>query len=259
MKILFASLVLLASGIFAIAQNEQAPIYLKEVEFKNWNYTDSRTGKAVNLRDYTKGKKLVAVVYYAPWCPNWRHDAPMVEKLYEKYKDKGFAVIGVSEYDTVDAAKANLDAMKITFPSVSESTDRSAKQKTLHDDYRKVTGDTRGWGSPWYIFLMPSTMEKKGDVLTKKTYVINGEMIEAASMRAAGALRPAAANSAGTEFAVAVVWDAATIAMRGGAIRPFSVICADMPSTITTTNERRLPRPSSTSAREPQPLDSTMP
>ena len=178
MKILFASLVLLASGIFAIAQNEQAPIYLKEVEFKNWKYTDSRTGKDINLRDYTKGKKLVAVVYYAPWCPNWRHDAPMVEKLYEKYKDKGFAVVGVSEYDTVDAAKANLDALKITFPSVSESTDRSAKQKTLHDDYRKVTGDTRGWGSPWYIFLMPSTMEKKGDVLTRKTYVINGEMIE---------------------------------------------------------------------------------
>ena len=102
----------------------------------------------------------------------------MVEKFYEKYKDKGFAVIGVSEYDTVDAAKANLDAFKITFPSVSESTDRSAKQKTLHDDYRKITGDTRGWGSPWYIFLMPSTMEKKGDILTKKTYVINGEMVE---------------------------------------------------------------------------------
>ena len=26
---------------------------------------------------------------------------------------------------------------------------------------------------------MPSAMEKKGDVLTKKTFVINGEMIEA--------------------------------------------------------------------------------
>ena len=120
MKIIFASLVLLASGIFAVAQNEQAPIYLKEVEFKNWNYTDSRTGKAVNLRDYTKGKKLVAVVYYAPWCPNWRHDAPMVEKLYEKYKDKGFAVIGVSEYDTVDAAQSAFHALsqgaKVTMP-----------------------------------------------------------------------------------------------------------------------------------------------
>ena len=85
------------------------------------------------------------------------------------------------------------------------------------------------------------------------------EMTEAASIRAAVALRPAPASSAGTEFAVAVVCDAPTIAMRGGAIRPFSVICAKIASTITTRNERRLPRPSSTSAREPQPFDSTMP
>ena len=85
------------------------------------------------------------------------------------------------------------------------------------------------------------------------------EMIEAASMRAAVALRPAAASSAGTEFAVAVVCDAPTIAMRDGAIRPFSVICAKIASTTTTTKERRLPRPSNTSAREPQPFDSTMP
>ena len=55
------------------------------------------------------------------------------------------------------------------------------------------------------------------------------------------------------------VCDACSTAIRAGAIRPFSVICAAMPSTITTTNERRLPRPSSTSAREPQPFDSTMP
>jgi hypothetical protein len=47
--------------------------------------------------------------------------------------------------------------------------------------------------------------------------------------------------------------------IRAGAISPRSVICAAMPSMITTTNERRLPRPSSTSAREPQPFDSTMP
>ena len=82
---------------------------------------------------------------------------------------------------------------------------------------------------------------------------------EAASIRAGIAPRPSVDSSAGTEFTAAVVCDAPTIAMRVGAIRPFSVICATMPSTITTTKERRLPRPSSTSAREPQPFDITMP
>ena len=75
--------------------------------------------------------------------------------------------------------KTNLDTLKITFPAVYESENRTEKQKTLHYDYRKSTGDNRNWGSPWYVFLMPSEMEKKGDTLINKTYVINGELIEA--------------------------------------------------------------------------------
>ncbi len=84
-------------------------------------------------------------------------------------------------------------------------------------------------------------------------------MTEAASIRAVTSLNPSADSKAGTEFADAVVCEACAMAMRAGAIRPFSVIIATMPSTITTTKERILPRPSSTSAREPQPFDSTMP
>ena len=135
-------------------------------------------GADVNLRELARGKKLTIVVYYAPWCPNWRHDAPMLERFYQKYKDKGLEIVGVGEYDTIDSIKNNLDFLKVTFPNVYESLDRAEKQKTLHYEYRKSTGDTRGWGSPWYIILTPSAMEKKGDVLTKKTFVVNGELIE---------------------------------------------------------------------------------
>ena len=42
------------------------------------------------------------VVYFAPWCGNWRHEAPVAARLYEKYKDQGFEVIGVSEYGSRD-------------------------------------------------------------------------------------------------------------------------------------------------------------
>ena len=80
--------------------------------------------------------------------------------------------------DTVAAMKTNLDSLKITFPVVYESEARTDKQKTAHYEYRKSTGDTRNWGSPWYIFLEPSLLEEQGDVLVKKTSVINGELIE---------------------------------------------------------------------------------
>ncbi len=178
MKSLLALLILLAAATFSFAQNEQAPILEKDIAYKDWTYKNIRTGEDVNLRNFAKDKKLVMVVYFAPWCPNWRHDAPMLQKLYDKYKDQGLGVVAVGVYDPVDSMRKNLDALKITFPAVYESELRSDKQKTLHYQYRRSTGDARGWGSPWYIFLSPKTMEKKGETLINRAFVINGELIE---------------------------------------------------------------------------------
>jgi thiol-disulfide isomerase/thioredoxin len=177
MKIISAFILTLLFLPFAFSQNEQAPIVEKDVTYKNWTYKEARTGQNVNLRDFTVGKKLVVVVYFAPWCPNWRHDAPMLESLYEKYHSKGLDIIAVGEYDPVSSMQSNLNDLKITFPAVYESENRTEKQNTLHYSYRKSTGDNRNWGSPWYIFLSPDGFEKNGDTLVNKTFVINGEMI----------------------------------------------------------------------------------
>lgn len=177
--ILALTMLLLFGSIFASAQTEQAPILEKEFKYKDWTYKSVRDEKTINLRQFAGNKKLVMVVYFAPWCPNWKHEAPFAQKLYEKYKASGFDVIGVGEYDTVAAMKTNLDSFKITFPAVYESDAKEAKQKTLHYEYRKSVGDTRGWGSPWNVFLEPAKLSKKGDVLTEKTFIVNGELIEA--------------------------------------------------------------------------------
>lgn len=179
MKLILAIMIALSSFALAAAQTEQAPILEKEIKYKDWTYKNVRDDKQTNLREFAKNKKLVMVVYFAPWCPNWRHEAPFAQKLYEKYKANGFDVIGVGEYDTVEAMKTNLDTFKITFPIVYESESKDAKQKTSHYDYRKSVGDTRNWGSPWNIFLEPVKLSKKGDVLTEKTFVVSGELIEA--------------------------------------------------------------------------------
>ncbi|MGI8640337.1 MAG: peroxiredoxin family protein, partial [Pyrinomonadaceae bacterium] len=148
MKSLFLLAILLLSSTFAFAQSEQAPLQEKEIKYKDWTYKSVRDDKSVNLREFAKNKKLVMVVYFAPWCPNWKNEAPFAEKLYKKYKANGLDVIGVGEYDTVAAMKINLDDQKITFPVVYESDSKDAKQKTPHYEYRKTAGDTRGWGSP---------------------------------------------------------------------------------------------------------------
>jgi thiol-disulfide isomerase/thioredoxin len=179
MKTFLALAILLSGFVFTSAQTEQAPLLEKEINYKDWTYKNVRDDKSLNLREATKGKKLVMVVYFAPWCPNWKHEAPFAQKLYEKYKKDGLEIVGVGEYDTVAAMKTNLDTFKITFPVVYESDSTQTKQKTLHYEYRKAVGDTRSWGSPWNIFIEPTKIEKKGDVLLKKAFIANGELIEA--------------------------------------------------------------------------------
>jgi thiol-disulfide isomerase/thioredoxin len=159
--------------------HEYSPLVEKTVSYKNWTLNSIKDNKPVELRSLVQGKKLVMVVYFAPWCPNWRNEAPVAAKLYQKYKDQGFQVIGVSEYGTRDAVNTFFGADGALYPVVSESELREDRDKTAHYGYRQLTGDTRKWGSPWNIFLEPASLAKTGDVLTEKAWVVNGELIEA--------------------------------------------------------------------------------
>jgi thiol-disulfide isomerase/thioredoxin len=167
------------AATFAQDGHEYSPLVEKTVNYKNWTLNDLKDGKPADLRSLVKGKKLVMLVYFAPWCPNWRNEAPVAAKLYEKYKDQGFAVIGVSEYGTRDAVNTFFGPTGAPYAVVSESESREDRDKTLHFSYRQLTGDTRKWGSPWNIFLEPASLSKTGDVLTEKAWVVNGELIEA--------------------------------------------------------------------------------
>lgn len=178
MRFLLVLTILLAGFICASAQNEQAPLQEKEFDYKNWKYKSVSDDKNVNLREFTANKKLVLVVYFAPWCHNWKHEAPFVQKMYEKYKSAGLDVIAVGEYGTMDEMKTHLDFYKFTFPVVYESLKLEDREKTSHFDYRKALGDTRKWGSPFNIFLEPANITAKGDVITKKAFVGAGELIE---------------------------------------------------------------------------------
>lgn len=159
--------------------HEYSPLVEKTVNYKNWTLNDLKDNKPVDLRSLVQGKKLVMVVYFAPWCGNWRNEAPVAARLYEKYKDQGFTVIGVSEYGSRDDVKNYFGPTGSPYTVVSESESREDRDKTAHYGYRQLTGDMRKWGSPWNIFLVPAELSKTGDVLTEKAWVVNGELIEA--------------------------------------------------------------------------------
>lgn len=180
--LLFAALAFaLLPATYARAQgnHEYAPLQEQMVNYKDWTLNNVADGKPVNLRSFAQGKKLVLVVYFAPWCPNWRNEAPLAAQLYEKYKGAGLEVIGISEYAAVDDTRKFFGAAGAPYMVVAESEGREWRDKTAHYGYRKTTGDTRNWGSPWNIFLEPAKFNKKGDVLTEMAWIVNGELIEA--------------------------------------------------------------------------------
>ena len=180
-KFLFVSLLALAlSPLPTMAQgdHEYSPLAEKTVNYRNWSLPDLKSDKDADLRALMAGKKLVMIVYFAPWCHNWRNEAPIAAKLYDKYKGQGFQVIGVSEYASRDDVKNFFGEAGPPYPIVTESESREEKEKTLHYEYRQLTGDTRNWGSPWNIFLEPAKVNPKGEVLAEKAWVVNGELIE---------------------------------------------------------------------------------
>jgi thiol-disulfide isomerase/thioredoxin len=180
-KLLFLSvLALFISPAVARAQtaHEYSPLVEKTVNYKNWTLPNLKTDEPEDLRKLLAGKKLVMIVYFAPWCGNWRYEAPIAAKLYDKYKDKGFQVIGVSEYASREDVRKFFGEDGPPYPVVTESESRLDKVKTPHYEYRQLTGDNRSWGSPWNIFLEPDKVNATGDVLVEKAWVVNGELIE---------------------------------------------------------------------------------
>ena len=89
-KLVILVFALILSPMAARAQHEYSPLVEKTVNYKNWALPNLKTDKPDDLRALVAGKKLVMIVYFAPWCGNWRFEAPIAAKLYEKYKDQGF-------------------------------------------------------------------------------------------------------------------------------------------------------------------------
>jgi thiol-disulfide isomerase/thioredoxin len=159
--------------------HEWAPLLEQKLDYKDWTFKTLKDGTPVSLRELAKGKKLVMVVYFAPWCGNWKAEAPTVWRLYDKYKAQGFEVVGISEYGSAEDSRKYFESQGgAPFPVVVESEAGDAKEKTTHYAYRKAVGDPRNWGSPFNVFLEPAKLNASGELLTEKAWVVGGELKE---------------------------------------------------------------------------------
>ena len=61
--------------------------------------------------------KVVLVNFWASWCPPCREEAPVLERAWQKYKDKGFILVGVDIWDNDKDARSFLQEFRISYPN----------------------------------------------------------------------------------------------------------------------------------------------
>jgi peroxiredoxin len=87
-------------------------------------FTDIRLldpeGNEIALSDYAGKGKYVLVDFWASWCGPCRRENPNVVVLYNKYKDKGFEIVGVSLDRDKEAWIKGIAEDKITWPQMSD-------------------------------------------------------------------------------------------------------------------------------------------
>ncbi|WP_409286226.1 redoxin domain-containing protein [Pontibacter sp. G13] len=78
------------------------------------------TPDGANLSLSSLKGKVVLVDFWAAWCKPCRRENPNVVRIYNKYKDKGFEILGVSLDRTKDAWLKAIADDGLTWPQVSD-------------------------------------------------------------------------------------------------------------------------------------------
>lgn len=77
-------------------------------------------GNTENVSDYIGKGKVVLIDFWASWCGPCRKDMPKIVSLYDKYKDRGFEIVGISLDNDEDAWKSGISVMNMTWPQFSD-------------------------------------------------------------------------------------------------------------------------------------------
>ena len=83
-------------------------------------------GDTVTLAEL-RGTPLV-LNFWASWCGPCKTEAPILEGLWQKYRQRGLLVLGVDVQDLTDNARAFDEEFGLTFPSVRDGGDETMRR-----------------------------------------------------------------------------------------------------------------------------------
>lgn len=77
-------------------------------------------GNEISLSDYIGKNKIVLLHLWASWCPPCRRDMPYFVEIYNKYKDKGLEIVGVSLDKDKESWTKGIKELDMTWPQMSD-------------------------------------------------------------------------------------------------------------------------------------------
>ena len=83
-------------------------------EFLTQTYPDPR-GESIVVKDTMQELNLIN--FWATWCAPCRHEMPIFETVYQRHRDKGFSVIGLT-IDDAEPAETFLQSIGVTYPAL---------------------------------------------------------------------------------------------------------------------------------------------
>ena len=84
-------------------------------------------GDKITVPDDFAGKVIV-VRFWVDWCKSCAIEMPMIDDTYNRYKDKGLAVIAVNVGQQTDVVEAFVKKLKISYPVVLDSNSAVSKK-----------------------------------------------------------------------------------------------------------------------------------
>jgi peroxiredoxin len=96
-------------------QNEEVSIGSTAPDFS----APSPNGQIISLKEVASNSKITIIDFWASWCRPCRIENPVIVAMYNKYKDAGLNVIGVSLDKNADKWKEAIEADNLTWPHVS--------------------------------------------------------------------------------------------------------------------------------------------